>query len=217
MSVRSITGGNLTLNNLDVTTINGLPPGGGGSETLAQTLALGNSAGTTDINMNFQDILTVNNINLVTINGVAYPPPSPAGTVVTVTNGLQAIVPSFAGNQLSTFTLPAGVWTINMCINFGWTTDPTVITQQAVSLQSAPTFGAGESIFYSDDDPLTYNIGTGGDTVGVSNWTGSYTCALLAPQPFYLMYQAQFTGSGNFKASTALNPLGYSMKAVCLA
>ena len=60
------------LNNINLTTINGLPPAG--AENLEQTLTIGNSAGTNDINMNSQDILAVNNINLTTINSAAYPP-----------------------------------------------------------------------------------------------------------------------------------------------
>jgi hypothetical protein len=60
------------LNNINLTTINGLPPAG--AENLQQTLTIGNSAGTNDINMNSQDILAVNNIALATINGAAYPP-----------------------------------------------------------------------------------------------------------------------------------------------
>lgn len=37
--------------------------GGGGSQTLAQTLVLGNSAGTTDINMNNNDITNIDNVS----------------------------------------------------------------------------------------------------------------------------------------------------------
>jgi hypothetical protein len=45
---------------------------------LANVLNVGNSAGTTDIDLNNQDILQVNNIDLTTINGSAYPPAPPA-------------------------------------------------------------------------------------------------------------------------------------------
>ena len=45
-----------------------------GSANLAGVLTAGNSAGTNDIDMNNQDILNVNNIDVVTINGSTYPP-----------------------------------------------------------------------------------------------------------------------------------------------
>jgi len=51
--------------------INNIVPGG---ENLADTLLNGNSAGASDLDMNTNDILQVNNIDLTTINGSAYPP-----------------------------------------------------------------------------------------------------------------------------------------------
>ena len=44
------------------------------TSNLADVLLNGNNAGATDIDMNNQDILQVNNIDLVTINGSVYPP-----------------------------------------------------------------------------------------------------------------------------------------------
>ena len=67
-----------------------IPPGG---YTLANVLNIGNSAGATDIDMNNQDILQVNNIDLSTINGGAYPPVVPApdlDAVLTVGNSAGA-------------------------------------------------------------------------------------------------------------------------------
>ena len=55
--------------------------------SLAKVLIQGNSAGATDIDMNNQDILQVNNIDLTTINGSAYPP---SGTVDTLSAVLTA-------------------------------------------------------------------------------------------------------------------------------
>jgi len=43
---------------------------------LNQVLTSGNSAGTNDIDMNNQNILSVNNVLLNTINGIPYPPPN---------------------------------------------------------------------------------------------------------------------------------------------
>ena len=58
--------------------VNNIVPGG---ENLATTLTNGNSAGTSDINMNNKDILAVDNINLVTINNLAYPPAAAVNTL----------------------------------------------------------------------------------------------------------------------------------------
>ena len=58
--------------------------GGGGGGNLATVLAAGNSAGINDIYMNSNDILAANNIDLVTINGAAYPPAGGATTLSAV-------------------------------------------------------------------------------------------------------------------------------------
>jgi hypothetical protein len=74
--------------------LNSITGGGGGgvptSSNLAVVLGNGNSAGTFDIDMNNNDILQVDNIDLVTINGSAYPP-------VAVVPTLQEVLS--AGNQ----------------------------------------------------------------------------------------------------------------------
>jgi hypothetical protein len=64
---------NQRINNLQAQ-INAISPYPPIADSLASVLLIGNSAGATDVNMNNQDILAVDNINLVTINGVAYPP-----------------------------------------------------------------------------------------------------------------------------------------------
>lgn len=51
-----------------------VPPPPGYTYDLLSVLGVGNSAGTFDIDMNANDILDVNNIDVVTINGSAYPP-----------------------------------------------------------------------------------------------------------------------------------------------
>jgi len=72
--------------------INALQSGGlPTTSTLAVVLANGNSAGTTDLNMNLQDIIAVDNINLVTINGSAYPPPP--GTATNLAGGVASEIP----------------------------------------------------------------------------------------------------------------------------
>lgn len=65
-----------------------VPPGW--AYDLVSVLGVGNNAGTFDIDMNANDILDVNNIDLVTINSLPYPPAPPA------TDDLQATLT--AGN-----------------------------------------------------------------------------------------------------------------------
>ena len=64
---------NQRINNLQ-SQINAISPYPPVADSLAAVLLIGNSAGATDINMNSQDILAVDNINLTTINGAVYPP-----------------------------------------------------------------------------------------------------------------------------------------------
>jgi len=83
--------------------INNIVPGG---ENLANTLLNGNSAGASDIDMNSQDILDVNNIDLVTINSLPYPPTSAIPTfqqVLTAGNNATLPVVNFGINNLLTF------------------------------------------------------------------------------------------------------------------
>lgn len=104
----------------------------------------GNSAGTKDINMNSQDILAVDNINLVTINGAAYPP------VVAIPNLTQVLT---AGNSAAA---------------------PLTLVIQDNTLQtSVTTFGTGIDIELNDGvNPaqlvgLTYNaLGHSGNANG---------------------------------------------------
>ena len=82
---------NQKYNNLKTQTNGG---GGGGvptSSTLADVLLNGNSAGASDIDMNNNDILQVDNIDLVTINGSAYPPV--ATTATNLAGGIASQIP----------------------------------------------------------------------------------------------------------------------------
>jgi len=74
---------NQKYNNLKTQANNGASGGGGGggSQDLTSVLSNGNSAGAFDLDMNTNDILQVNNINLTTINGTAYPPVVSADTL----------------------------------------------------------------------------------------------------------------------------------------
>ena len=67
---------------------------GGGVPTtsnLADVLLNGDSAGASDIDMNNNDILQVDNIDLVTINGSAYPPV--ATTATNLAGGIASQIP----------------------------------------------------------------------------------------------------------------------------
>jgi hypothetical protein len=82
--------------------INALQSGGlPTSSNLAVVLANGNSAGTTDINMNSKDILAVDNIDLVTINGSAYPPTS--GTATNIAGGIASQIPFQSAPSTTSF------------------------------------------------------------------------------------------------------------------
>jgi len=78
MSVRSIIGGDLTLDNLNVATINSsVYPPVVPTNTLTQVLTAGNSAGNLSIT-------GVNNLAVTTINSAVYPPVVPADTLTQV-------------------------------------------------------------------------------------------------------------------------------------
>lgn len=67
------------LNDLGVSTINGSAyPPVIPTDTLTSVLLAGNSAGASNIDMNNNDILAVDNINLTTINNSVYPPATPS-------------------------------------------------------------------------------------------------------------------------------------------
>ena len=93
----------LQVNNIDLTTINGLPPAG--AENLDQTLTIGNNAGANDIDMNGNDILQVNNIDLTTINGGAYPPTIPTPADLSIPTGvLQGTATTYNGSTAVTIS-----------------------------------------------------------------------------------------------------------------
>jgi hypothetical protein len=104
---------NIRLSNLE-SRINALvpvPPGY--AYDLVSVLGVGNNAGTFDIDMNANDILDVNNIDVVTINGSAYPPVETQGLqeVLDINNTAidqSVIIESFGtGTQIVRSTLEA--------------------------------------------------------------------------------------------------------------
>ena len=103
------------INNIDLTTINGASyPPPSATQDLSTTLAFGNSAGSTPINMNSNDIQLCNDITLVSINSVPFLPAKfsavfPTFNVGSVSNnstsygGTGVIIP--VGNYQITYTI----------------------------------------------------------------------------------------------------------------
>jgi hypothetical protein len=146
MSVKSIENGNLNLNNLDVSTINGsVYPPVSVAGTLSAVLTAGNSAGLTSINMNGQDITGVDDIALTTINGSAYPP------VVSTPNLTSVLTAGAAAGNLSiTGVNDIGLTTIN-----GSAYPPVVSTPNLTSVLTAGAAAGNLSITGVNDIGLT--------------------------------------------------------------
>jgi hypothetical protein len=89
---------NQKYNNLKTQSENNGGGGGGGGPTtsdLADILLNGNSAGASDIDLNNQDILQVDNIDLTTINGSEYPPRETVSTTILTGSANTLTVPLF--------------------------------------------------------------------------------------------------------------------------
>jgi len=121
---------------MSVASAEGINPsvfGGGGSQTLAQVLTTGNSAGSSDINMNNNDITGANAITCDTLNYTTLNPPvgGGGGGVPLLLNSSQPFI-AFTGSGLTTiFTCPTiqnvaeGVIQVNIAYSYqgGTTTD----------------------------------------------------------------------------------------------
>jgi hypothetical protein len=90
MSLQYLDSQNLNIEciNLSCNTINGLPPGGGGSQNLQQVLTIGNDAG--GLSITGVDNLTVSQLNYTTLNPPIAPPTPPLSTVLSAGNTLLA-------------------------------------------------------------------------------------------------------------------------------
>lgn len=105
--------------------------GGGGSQTLSQVLTTGNSAGSSDINMNNNDITTANQITCSTLNYTTLNPPiTPAGLTYYVQTSISptpifnyTTSGSFQNDILTIPNVPAG--TYNLFAMFGGNIDDT--------------------------------------------------------------------------------------------
>jgi len=179
--------------------------GGGGSQTLAQTLALGNTAGIYDIDLNNNDLLNVENTDTNTLN---------IGSVITGTShknlGLDStgrvVQVGNCSQEIFVYSFPNGVDNLNFyndgLVRFGW---------------DAP---GNDLEFYMDTEPAgntdirclaTFNYGTSQNTFittpgilydiyGVGVGAGSQlNCFIVAEvDPTYPIYQVElYNASSN--------------------
>jgi hypothetical protein len=129
------------------------------SSNLGAVLVNGNSAGTTDIDMNNQDILQVDNINLTTINGSAYPPVVPA-------DDLQAVLT--AGNDAN----------VSIVLKDNLITPLATTTIQPTSIAFNTTSGEVIGSYLGNSFSIQYDgtgssLGGGGISSSIGNQSGT--------------------------------------------
>lgn len=187
MSVRSIIGGDLTLSNLNVTTINDVAyPPVSSAGTLEDVLLTGNDA-------NGLDIIGVDNIVLNTINGVAI------GTVVNGANPtISPPIYVFTVSTvylLDTIVLPAGVWiiTTSFVASFGWSPSSDVGFSLEQSLSSSTTTYYNQTHMCWFNSP---NNSTAGSPTYYSNFSGCATVVLTAASTSINLTVACITSQG---------------------
>lgn len=140
--------------------------GGGGSQTLAQVLTTGNSAGSSDINMNTNDITGANDITCVNLNYTTLNPPI---TQAGLTNFVQTSISptpifnyttsgSFQNDILTIPNVPAG--TYNLFAMFGGDIGDTMSVQSCRFNTGAGDTGTQLLNFYNYNDSAS-PIGNG--------------------------------------------------------
>jgi hypothetical protein len=160
--------------------LNSITGGGGGgvptSSNLAVVLDNGNSAGTFDIDMNNNDILQVDNIDLVTINGSAYPPPSSIAT--NLAGGIASQIPfqsalnttSFIANGTSGQYLKS-----NGTATPSWATIPVIPATPTLSQVLVAGNSAGLTSINMNNNNITSVGGLYGQIVQLTNTTATTT------------------------------------------
>jgi len=139
--------------------------GGGGSQTLAQVLTTGNSAGSSDINMNNNDITGANAITCATLNYTTLNPPVGGGT--TLPFYVQtSILPTpifnynnpveFLNDILSIPNVPAG--TYNLFAMFAGNINDSMSVQSCRFYTGANATGTELLNYYNSSTPI--NNGT---------------------------------------------------------
>jgi len=178
----------ITTGTLNYTTLN--PPITAPTNTLTDVLIAGNNAGSNDIDMNSNDILLVNNIDLVTINGSAYPPVVSADTLsavltagntatnsIILNNGATNVITT--NPSLNTIVITDGT-TTNTIDQSGYTTKNSVQNSTHFlnfSDSSSTGVGAVQKTAGIECNPSTKTITA---TTFVGNLTGNATSATTA-------------------------------------
>jgi len=180
MSVKSVIDGNLTLNKLNVTTINGSAyPPVVPVPTLSQVLTVGNSA-------DFLNIINVTNLNATTVNGVSFPVGDVApGSIQTASVPLTSGAPL---SQIATIALTRGIWNVRM--------------SGIANLNGANITGNGLLFALADSSSEVYWSETLFSTSGVAS-SSSYNCysngvVVIQETNITLIMKAsvQYTGTG---------------------
>jgi hypothetical protein len=155
---------------------------GGGiptSSDLADVLLNGDSAGTSDIDMNNNDILQVDNIDLVTINGSAYPPPSAIAT--NLAGGIASQIPfqsalnttSFIANGSSGQYLKS-----NGTATPSWATIPVIPATPTLAQVLTAGNSAGLTSINMNNNNISSVASLFGQAVQLTNTTASTTLSV---------------------------------------
>ena len=201
----SYTNTNMTINNDGkITAI-----ASGSTPILSDVLTAGNSAGSTSINMNGQDITNVDNIDLTTINGAAYPPVTGAGTIV---NGANPTINLSLSNSVDTtidiITLTAGVWHIATLYNAEITEisgghSPT-LTQGLFSPYVSPALPTG---YYYQTLLINFQQNCTATNTRVFAYSGSTVITLTGTTTLWL--QVYWSAPSNGSSCKIQNAVGY--------
>ena len=200
------------------------PPGW--AYDLVSVLGVGNNAGTFDIDMNTNDILDVNNIDLVTINGAAYPPA--ATTATNLAGGVASQIPYQSAPNTTGFIAngTAGQYLqSNGAATPSWATIPAPAVPNLSSVLSAGN-SAGSSSINMNGQSIN-NIGTAltnqaglsflpqatvqaisNTPIAIPVYGGDHQILLkAAPVPVIdtLVVQTQFIGTGSVLCSAVGN------------
>ena len=156
--------------------------------------------------------LTLDNLNVTTINDLAYPIPSAAGTVVSANN---AAINLTTGTPVSvtSVTVTAGTWTINILLPLSFPSGTTFLFEQLL-IQNQNTFPA-TTVYWTVNDNRDTLLTSGGSNNWVRSWAFTYN--FPATQTLYMWYQANFSGASSIPVIVATPAGQYTLKATQIA